>query len=90
MKNKSKHVYLSSGSHAFPNTEIAENPCQQETQDQLPSQATNLLNPLRYTQYSSPEKQGIDCQNRVSKQCEVKNTVNHKYITQEGVILNDE
>lgn len=47
---------LPSGSYSFPNTEVAQDPSQQQTQDKLPSQATDVLNPLRYSQNPSPER----------------------------------
>lgn len=49
-------VHLPGRSHSFPDTEVAQDPGQQQAQDELPSQAPDVLNPLRYSQYPSPEK----------------------------------
>lgn len=42
MKNK-LWLHLSGWLDAFPNTKVADDPGQDETQDQLPSQAADLL-----------------------------------------------
>lgn len=40
--------HLSCGLDAFPNTEVADDPGQDETQDQFPPQAAHLLDATRH------------------------------------------
>lgn len=55
-KQDGSNFHLPGGSHAFPNTEVAKDPGEEETQDQLPPQAANLLNAIRDAQHASPGK----------------------------------
>lgn len=49
--------YLPSGLHAFPDTKVTDDPGQQKTQSQLPSNAAQLMNASREIKNSSPENQ---------------------------------
>ena len=49
---------LPRGSDAFPDTEVAAHPAEEETQSQLPPDAAQLLDPSRHAQHPPPDHKG--------------------------------